>query len=252
MKNTAMSNNNPFENLSNVVTNNQARKLSFTPALIDRANQRAQEIMLKGAECPELANKVINDGNTSDLLELIRFAIDEQTLAEDAKVLDGCDADQLDRLLESRRSERSKSKKKGLNTSVIVCKTYISAMYAELMIRAKMNKPYTGQPGATQYDIEELAKDQDALERKIASLRSKQSRLKPLAEYDEKAKAELSNVRSEIERLIDLRVGTRSKSKTVVKSVEIDAIREALKSIDPGSLPEEERDKVLALMAKLG
>lgn len=245
--------NNPFAGLTAAASSNSdSRRMDFTPALINRANQRAQEVMLKGSEHAELANKVINDGDTSDLLELIDTILGQELIAQDAEVLEGCDPDQLARLLESRRSDRSKAKKKGLNSSVIVCKTYISAMYAELMIRIKMDKPYAGAPTALNYSIDELAKDQDALTRKIASLQSKQSRLRKLAEYDEAAKSELSELQAEIARLSDLRTGTRVKTKTAVQSPDIEAIRATLKSIDPATLPVEDQEKFLALMAKLG
>ena len=244
---------NPFESLTAVESKGfESRRLDYTPVLIDRANTRASEIMLKGSEHAELANRVINDGNTSDLLELINATVPEGQIEADAEVLEGCDADQLSRLLESRRSDRSKAKKKGLTSSVVTCKTYISAMYAELMIRVKMGKPYTGAAAAQDYNAAELAQDQDALSRKIKSLQSKQCRLKKLAAFDEAARAELDEVVAEIARLNDLRTGTRRVSKTVLKDANIDAIRETLKSIDPATLPEAEQAKFLELMAKIG
>ena len=244
---------NPFESLTATESKGlESRRLDYTPALIDRANTRASEIMLKGSEHAELANKVIGEGNTNDLLDLIKATVPEGQIESDAALLEGCDDDQLGRLLESRRSDRSKAKKKGLSSSVVTCKTYISAMYAELMIRAKTGKPYTGAAATQDYDVEQLAADQDALTRKIKSLQSKQCRLGKLADYDAAAKAELDEVKAEIARLNELRVGTRRSSKTVLKDASIDAIRETLKSIDPATLPEAEQAKFLELMAKIG
>lgn len=242
---------NPFENLTAVDSSAAtSRRLGYTPLLVDCANKRASEIMLKGSEHAELANKVIADGMVADLLELINTVTPEGQIESDAALLDGCDDDQLARLLESRRSDRSKAKKKGLTTSVTVCKAYISAMYAELMIRAKTGKAYTGSNAAADYDVDQLASDQDALNKKIASLRSKQSRLRKLAQFDPQAKSELESLAEEINRLNALRTGTR-RTRTTIKDTSIDDIRKALDSIDPETLPENERATLLELMAKI-
>lgn len=233
----------------------ESRKLDFTPVLISTSNVMATELMQAVSKKPELhvlANKAIDGGEPQDLIDLIDAVYDKDTIHAKASILDGADENQLSRLLESRRSDRSKSKSKGPRTSVQVCRTYISAMIAELIIRDYWGKPYTGQAGSTEIDFDTLANDQEALSRKVKSLQSKKSRLKKLAEYDPAAKSELKEVEAEIERLNELRPTVRTTTKVIVKDMKVDELREMLKGIDAGALPEDEQEKLQALIAKLG
>lgn len=239
---------NPFE-FAAVTNDVKTRKLAYTDVLNSTANARAHELMTGSMtqEQRELANTMM-DGNPSDLVQLINDVFGEQTVATDAAVLDGCDPDQLKKLLESRRSERSTSKKKGIRSSAINCKTYISAMYAELMIRVQLNAPYAGSSNTTA-TLDES--DLEAVARKVKSLQSKKCRLKKLAGYDSAAQTELEETEAEIDRLNALRPATVIKTKQVVKDLGVDQLREVLKSIDPATLPESERKKFENLMSKL-
>ena len=247
-----MANTNPFDLMQQSASTTKSRRLDYTPQLIDCANQRALHIMKTGTEHAELAKRVITDGNTADLLELISKSFDEAAIKADAQILDGCDSDQLSRLLESRRSDRSKSKKLGIGSSALNCRNYISAMYAELLIREKMGKPYTGQSSATDYDVDKLAADQAALVRKIKSLQSKKCRLNKLAAYDPTAASELSEVTAEIDRLNSLRTSGRVRTTSIIKDFQIDELRAILDRIDPNTLTETERHNYDMIKAKLG
>lgn len=240
---------NPFEFSSEQQATAGGRKLDYTPSLINLSNSRATELMQKVSKNPELhvlADRAIS-GDTSALIELIRTVFDEDTIKTDSQLLEGADEDQLSRLLESRRSDRSKAKAKGPKSNISVCRTFIASMYAELLIREYWQKPYAGTT-ANSIDPHDLA----AVTSRIRSLQSKKSRLKKLAQYDQTAKEELRAVEDEIDRLNILRPSTRTVSKTVVKDVEVEQLREILKSIDPETLPEAEREKYMQLLAKLG
>ena len=233
----------------------ESRKLDYTPALIALSNTRAQDLMVTVSKEPELfdlANKALDEGIPSDLIELIQAVYNEEQIKTDSKLLDGCDENQLSRLLESRRSDRSKAKKKNPRSNVQVCKTYISSMYAELLIREYWQKPYTGSTGSTEIDYEGLERDQDALSRKVKSLQSKKSRLGKIAQYDPEAYEELQEVIAEIDRLNALRPSVRATVRTVIKDIPVDQLREILSSINPADLPEDEQAKLLDMMAKLG
>lgn len=247
---------NPFTFSGTLQDTTETRKLDYTPVLISTSNQRAQDLMVNVGKKPELfdlANRAIDNGVAQDLIDLIKAVYNDDQIKTDAAILDGCDETQLGKLLESRRSDRSKAKKKNPRSNVQVCKTYISSMYAELLIRSYWNKPYTGQVGATELNIEALKDDQEALSRKVKSLQSKKSRLNKIAQYDENARKELEEVKDEIARLNALRPTVRTTpSKTVVKDLDVDRLREVLKGIDPATLPKEEQDKFLTLMTKLG
>lgn len=240
--------NNPFQ-FATEATSNTSHKLSLTPELIATANSRAAEIMVTVSKNPEmhaLANAVLDDGKPADLIELIGKVFSDEQIKTDAAFLVGADDDILDRLLESRRSDRSKAKTKGPRTNSSVCQTYMASMYAELMIRTVTGKPYSG--SSSELD----ATDLEAISRKVKSLQSKKSRLNKLAEYDTDAATELKEITAEIARLNAMRPTTRASSKVVIKDVNIDQLRTALKEVDVSNLPDDQQAKLLELMAKLG
>lgn len=241
---------NPFDFGNANATLSTSRKLDLTPELINTANARAIGLITeasKNAKYHELANKML-DGNVQDLLDLIN-QIQGEHIVDDAKFLSGASEDELSRLLESRRSDRSKAKAKGLRSSIQVTQTYVAAMYAELLVRQAWNKPYTGN---VESHLDLATADKIQLDKKIASLSSKASRLRKLAKYDAAANADLKAVEAEIERINKFRPNSRSSVETVLKSASIDQLRDALKSADTSSLSEEEQAKLQDLMAKLG
>lgn len=245
---------NPFNFGPSSPTTAGTRRLDFTPVLIDIANNRASELMMNVSKMPELydlVNKALDEGNPQDLIDLIKAVYNDKVIKTDSESLSGCDEDQLSRLLESRRSDRSKAKKKGPRTNVTVCKTYISSMYAELMVRAYWNKPYTGQAGTTATDLDTT--DQSALAKKVKSLQSKKCRLGKIAQYDDVAKKELDEVNAEIARLNALRPTVKTgNTTTVIKDAQVEQLRDILKTLDINSLPEDQQAKALELIAKLG
>ena len=247
MTNNKKSESNPFEFAKTTVA--ESSKIGYTPALIAHSNGRAAELMRSVSEKPELhtlANRAIDVGEPQDLIDLIKAVFDDETVHADSELLTGASEDELSRLLESRRSDRSKAKAKGPRTNARVCQTYISAMYAEMLIREYWQKPYSG------VSVVVDSTDTEAVTRRIKSLQSKKSRLNKLAAYDADAKAELEETVAEIERLNALRPTTRTSSVTAVKSLEVDQLRAMLKDIDPATLPEAEQAKFISLMAKLG
>lgn len=233
---------------------NGVRKLDYTPALIGKSNARATELMGivgKNPELHELANTALDRGETQDVINLIEAVFDEETIKADAQILDGADEEQLGRLLESRRSDRSKAKSKGPRLNVGVCQTFIGSMYAEMLVRLVWNKPF--QQTTTEIDYDDLKEDQDALNRKIRSLQSKQSRLRKTAEFVEADKKELEEVMTEIDRLKSLRTTTgKISTKTVIRDADAETLREALKLVKIDGLDAEQQEKIQRLMDQLG
>lgn len=243
---------NPFV-FDETVSENPSRKLDHTSQLIGCANARATELMkaisTTRTDLIGLANDMMNNGDRDDLIELIQSVYTPEDIHADAiDALDGADESELDRLLESRRSDRSKAKKKGIKSNVATCRTYISAMYAELMIRDITGKALSDTTSSSEIDLEALAGDLDAISKKVKSLQTKKCRLAKLADYDAQAKLELEMVNADIARLNALRPNTRITSTTAVKSIPIDTLKTALASLDPKDLPAE----MLELIAKLG
>jgi len=247
MSNNTTTNNNPFS-FEAEQDSSKTRKLAYTDTLINTASSKAHNLMTEGCSTDELkalANKML-EGNPSDLVSLIQAVYGDEQIKADAEVLHGCDEDQLKRMLESRRSDRSVAKRKGLRTSAVNCRAYISAMYAELMIREKLGMSYSGTTTAS--DLDEA--DTDAVERKIRSLQSKQSRLRKLAAYDADAKAELTGVQDEISRLQGLRPD-KVVAKSALKDVSVTELRKALDTVDINSLPEAEQEKIRSMIELL-
>lgn len=237
---------NPFEFAE--TAENKTRRLDYTPALQEKARARAVELIKTvGAERQDLAdqaNAMMDSGNPADLIALIEAVYDHDTIVADAAVLDGCPDDDLPKMLESQRSNRSKAKRAGLRAKLHNTVAYISAMYAELLIREKTGKVYNGTT-TIELDMDALANDQEALKRKINSLASKKSRLSKVAQYDAAAKAELDQVEAD---LASLRALRPNPVKTAVKSITADELRKALSLLNPDEVPAE----VLELMQKIG
>lgn len=239
---------NPFEDLSAGVKATVGRKLAYTDLLNSIAAERAGDAIMVASKTPELysvANAMMDSGDPADLIALFEATGELDHVEKDAEQLDGCDAETLKRMLESRRSDRSKNKKKGVRSSIVVCKAYVAAFYAELVIRQAMDKPYTGRAGVTAAALD--TDDVEAVNRRIKSLQSKKCRLNKLAAIgDVEAQKELDETIAEIERLRAFRPATSTT--TTVKSVKVDELRAALAQLNPNEVPEEVR----ALLAKIG
>lgn len=241
---------NPFEELSatNVAAAQQGRKLAFTDVLNHAAMERSAEAIMSASKNPELfplANAMMDSGDPADLLKLFEATGVLEKVSGDAAALDGCDEETLKRMLESRRSDRSKNKKKGVRSSIAVCRAYVASFYAELVVREAMGKPYTGATGKSAIVVDTA--DVDAVNRKIKSLQSKKCRVSKLAQAgDAAAQKELDEVVAEIERLQAFRPTVATK--TVVKSIKVDELRAALAKLDPNDVPDEVRD----LLTKIG
>lgn len=244
---TATENANPFENLSATVGTTATRKLAYTDVLNHIANERASEAITMATKDENLwpiANAMMDSGDPADLLRLFEATAVLKRVEADSVELAGCSEDELKRMLESRRSDRSKNKKKGVRSSIVTCRAYVAAFYAELVIRQAMGKPYTGRTGVATSELD--TEDLEAVNRRIKSLQSKKCRLGKLVKAgDEEAQSELDETIAEIERLQAFRPAT---STTVVKSIKVDELREALAKLNIDEVPEEVRE----LLAKIG
>lgn len=247
---------NPFDNLGTSEIKSESRKLDLTPQLQSVSNSRATELMRAvgtNEELIELANLALDRAEKSDVFNLINAVFDDATQTMDAEFMTGADEDQLSRLLESRRSDMSKAKTKGPRSSIQVCQTFISSAYAELLVRKILGKPYQAVSNATTLDYDSLAADQDALNKKIRSLQSKQSNLRKTAGFVEADKVALTEVMAEIDRLKSLRINAGNVSASqVIKSVDAELLRAALAKVDANDLDAEQQAKLEELMKKLG
>lgn len=211
--------------------------------LIDAAMDKVKEEAAEGlTTTKDMIDEALDSGTYASACNLIEAVIGTPQCG----ALTECTDDELSRLLESRRSDRSKTKKKGLRTNVAVMLTYFAAVIAEMSIRAASGKEYVAQSAAATIDVEALALDQEALNKKIRSLQSKQSNLRRALKYipadtDAPERDELKRVQAQIEELQSRRTSTVKTVSTKVPSAE--ALKKAI-----ASMSEEEKR---ALMEQL-
>lgn len=237
---------NPFDGLTATTTTTSTRKLAFTSVLQDKARSLSTELIRKAGGNPELAplaSTMLEAKTPESLLAFINAGIDAQTMAEASRVLDGCPEDDLPKMLESQRSNRSKAKRTGL-VSMPKLIDYVASMVGELLIREKTGKAYNANAGKLETDHLVLAQDSELLTKRINSLASKKSRLTKLATYDEDAKKELDAVERELHELRALRP---NKTHTTVKSVSLTDLKQAL-----ANMSEAERASLLEAMQSIG
>ena len=190
--------------------------------LIDEAMAKVKKEAAEGlTTTKDMIDEALDSGTYSSACNLIEAVIGTPQCGALAE----CTEDELSRLLESRRSDRSKTKKKGLRTNVAVMLTYFAAVIAEMAIRAASGKEYVAQ-STNAIDVEALALDQEALNKKIRSLQSKQSNLRRALKYipadtDAPERDELKRVQAQIEELQSRRTSTVKTVTTKVPSAEV-------------------------------
>lgn len=227
-------------------------QIRFTAQLNTISNQRATEALRAATENPDLfkmANDVFDSGDANQLFDFLNRTVGHN-LEADALFLDGATDKEFDSMLESRRSDRSKTKAKGPRNSMDLAVKYLATGYAEQLVRLAWNKPYDATSAGAELDTTDV----DALNKKIKSLQSKKSRLTKLVELgDQAAQNEYKAVVDEIDRLSSFRPTTRTTSQTVLKdSIDTNVLRQALTAVDTSKLTEEEAQKLADLMARLG
>lgn len=240
---------NPFAGIGAAETKDSGfKKLDKTPELVATSNSRAHQFLKDMPGHPEMfadANQMLDTGDYSLTVKLLTDIIGVDTIVADAKFLADCTEETFSSLLESRRSDRSKTKAKGLRTSIQVTEKFVACVYAEMLVRHASGKVYN--PEATGSSVDEG--DLKAITAKIKSLQSKASRLKLPARYDDGMAKILKETQDEIARLSALRP---TASKTAVKSIKADDLRAALKKLDMATVPESDRAAYEELIAKLG
>ena len=103
-------------NFDNDVKDSKQNKIAYTAQLVTVSKQRATEalrIASTDEETFKLAETVVNGGEAETLFDFLTKTVGDN-LAQDAEFMADASENELSRLLESRRSERSHTKKKRL------------------------------------------------------------------------------------------------------------------------------------------
>lgn len=185
----------------------------------------------------------VQKGGMEALQSLVEDNVDPAEISQMADEL-GEDTSTLKGLLESRRSDRSKSKKK-LST-LDGFRKYVAAWIAELAVREALGLQYKAPSEAAEYGSFE-SDDYEAITRKIKSLQSKKCRVKATLKYveSEELQLELQEIQAEIDRLNQMRgVSTRIKSTDTVKAVSLDDLRSVI-----AGMSDEEKAALMAQLA---
>lgn len=215
------------------------RTIPGSAELISTCNNLALDAIRKASQDPEIGAlaSAVQTGDHAALEAFVEKAIEVPS----ADMLEGATEDELSRLLESRRSDRSKAKKAGL-TTLDTIRRYISAWIAELVIRAKSGKAYKAPTGGG-IVLDESA-DRDTITRKIKSLQSKKCRLSQAYRVVVAAGADNEALRTEIEAL-DAEIarlnGIRGVSERTTKQATVPtsaAVNEYLKGLSADQLQE--------------
>lgn len=154
---------------------------------------------------------ILTSGDYANTCELIGKFYDDATIADKTSFLKSCSSTELDRLLESRRSDRSKVRKAGLAQNF---PRFLADVIAEKSIRLASGKQYNqNSTGTSAIDVEALAADQVALNKKIRSLQSRISVLRSKLQFapaDHPGHAEIARLQEQVRELQAHRVSTTS------------------------------------------
>lgn len=233
---------NPFVLEDAVVATAGSRTIPGAAELIAQCNSLAVEAIRKASADPAVGQlaAAMQNGGINELQAFVSATVEVPS----TEVIENCTADELSRMLESRRSDRSKAKKAGL-TTIDNIKRYVSAWVAELVIRQASGKAYKAPGTSTLGEFE--SDDVEAITRKIKSLQSKKCRLNAVLKYaaNPEIEQEVADIEAEIARLNAMRGSKpRVKSTDTVKSMGLDDIRARV-----AAMPEEERAALMAMLA---
>lgn len=242
VENTTVEMVNPFVLGEATATVATGRTIPGASELIAQCNAIALEAIKKATASPEVG-QLAAAMQTGGMPELQAF-VDGTCEIPSTEVISECSDEELSRMLESRRSDRSKAKKAGL-TSIDNIRRYLSAWIAELVIREATGKAYKA-PGTTELGSFEST-DYDTITRKIKSLQSKKCRLSAVLKYGPNAtvEAEVQEIQTEIDRLNAMRGSKpRVKSTDNIKAMDLDSLRAAI-----GAMSDEEKAAIIAQLA---
>lgn len=213
-----------------------ARSLPGTAELTSVAHAAAIRLM-KGMEDnievykPRIQKSATDSKELDALID--EFSIMDTIELEEDHILRNLSDEQVESMLKSQQSKRSRSKSKAMTVDNYV--TMLTAAIAENLLRDIYNKPKSAggfhrSSGSVDYTIEQLealGNDQEALRKEIRNIQSKKSIMKSKAEFDESDPRWQALLKAE-QQLKDLRVGGRS------GVVEVDKTKNALTDLLAG------------------
>lgn len=228
------------------------RQLSMTAQLTTIANNKAVDVIRTVIEDQEKYGALVVDSQQSSSAQdqLINELGELQTV--DLEFLKAADEEELERMLKSQQSKRSRSKSKAMTEDNY--KALLSAAIAEQLIRTAMGKPknasgnVAGDPRFSDAQLEELASDYENLQRAIRNIQSKKSIAKSKVDFDPESErwAQLLEAEKQLKELRGQVSGTVAKESQ--KAVEVNKQLEEM--IGDGDLDKMSAKEAKELLAK--
>lgn len=228
-----MSINELFGNKNEMSTVN-ARSLPGTAELTSVAHATAIRVMnAMEADIEAYKPRIQQSATDAKELDAIIDELADYTSIPADSVLYNLNEEQVESMLKSQQSKRSRSKSKAMTVDNYV--TLLTAAIAEDILRTIYNKPKSAggfhrTTGGVDYTIEQLealGNDQEALRKEIRNIQSKKSIMKSKADFDESDPRWQALLKAE-QQLKDMRVGGRA------GIVEVDKTKNALDELLAG------------------
>lgn len=228
-----MSINELFGNKNEMNTIN-ARSLPGTAELTSVAHATAIRVMnAMEADIEAYKPRIQKSATDAKELDAIIDELADYTSIPADSVLYNLNEEQVESMLKSQQSKRSRSKSKSMTVDNYV--TLLTAAIAEDILRTIYNKPKSAGgfhrvAGNVDYTIEQLealGNDQEALRKEIRNIQSKKSIMKSKADFDESDPRWQALLKAE-QQLKDMRVGGRT------GIVEVDKTKNALDELLAG------------------
>lgn len=232
-----------------------ARSLPGTAELTSVAHATAIRVMKAMEEDIEAYKPRIQKSavDAKELDAIIDELADYTSISEDS-ILYHLSDEQVESMLKSQQSKRSRSKSKAMTVDNYV--TLLTAAIAEDILRTIYNKPKSAggfhrAAGSVDYTIEQLealGNDQEALRKEIRNIQSKKSIMKSKADFDESDPRWHALLKAE-QQLKDMRVGGRTDVVEVDKTK--NALDELLAGVDISKMKSAEAHALLERIAAL-
>lgn len=246
--------NNLFAANNSINTVSNGRSLSGTVQLTNLSAVIVDQIIDTINQDIDTYSELLEDSK-SDNDAMDRIINECYSLEEvDRSFLGDLSGDNLEAMLKSQQSKRSRCKSKAMTLDNY--KSMMNAAIAETLIRLALGKEkskggfhHSGSVvGYTEARLEELAADQERLGREIRNIQSKKSIMKSKADFSETDERWIALLNAE-QQLKDLRVSKQA------KVVEVDTTKEALQGLldgtDINSLHAADSKALLAKIAEM-
>ena len=210
------------------------RGLTFTNQLTSVSEKTANEVLQKINELGDAVQEKVKQSMTDhDVMDkLIAELIDLDCI--DTSWMAAADEEELDRMLKSQQSKRSRSKSKVMTVDNYI--TMLTAAVAENLLRKVSGKPKSAGGGAkrteagySDEELQALANDQEQLKKAIRNVQSKKCIMKGKANFNENSD-EYQELLIVEDQLKNLRVNTNPAAAAAVETTS--KINEILASAD--------------------